>query len=111
MPGAHFFWVSALLLANTLVGDVLRYWDTYGLARALVDVFGVNVIIWIGVVAALSLLREELDLHESARPLDIAVALGSLLAACMPSSSVSAAVLTVLAVYIFLVSPIGTPRR
>lgn len=106
-----FFWLSALLVVNALVGNVLRYSTSHGTAQAIMDLFGVSPIIWVAALAALALMTEPLRRGAPARTLDWVVAGVAVLVALVPSGTASAAGLTALSLYMFLTSPTGSVNR
>lgn len=109
--GRLFFWVSALLLLNALAGDILRYLGEHGFSRAIVDLFGINLIVWLAAAAALTLLKEADPESPAANRLDWLAASLSIAAALIPAGTASALALTMVATYVFLSSPGRTPLR
>jgi exosortase/archaeosortase family protein len=105
-----FSWLVLIATLNAFAGVALRTVPDRGLVYALFELFGISAILWTALVAAVALLRAD-DRAMAPAGSDRVVAAVVVLAALLPFAPASAAGLTLLAVWMILRSPAGSPAR
>jgi exosortase/archaeosortase family protein len=105
---ARLFYGLLLLAAlNAFAGIAIRIVPERGFAYALFELFGISAISWVALAAALALLKDAPE--EPLRRADPWVAVLVILTALLPVATASAVALTVLAAWMILSSPRGSP--
>ncbi|MEO6361189.1 MAG: archaeosortase/exosortase family protein [Sphingomicrobium sp.] len=90
---------------------MIRYTSDYGVVWAVLNLFGVNMIVWLAALAGLQLLAEEDQSGEPIRRLDRAMVAAAVLASFVPTSTASAAALTALSLYVLVSTTNGSAQR
>lgn len=103
------FWLVLLAALNAFAGTAMRIVPEHGLAYAIFELFGISAIIWVGLAAALTLLRDAPA--GRLRRGDRAVAAIVALVALVPVSTASALSLAALGTWMIATSPAGGPVR
>lgn len=107
---ALYGWLVLIATLNAFAGVALRMVPERGLAYALFELFGISAILWTALVAAVALLRGDEPAMASAGS-DRLVAAAVVVAALLPFAPASAAALTLLAAWMIVRSPPGSPAR
>jgi exosortase/archaeosortase family protein len=107
---ALFFWLLLLAALNAFAGVALRMVPEHGLTYALFELFGISAILWTALAAALALLRSDAEAAPIAGR-DRLVAAAVVAAALLPVAPASSAALTLLASWMIVRSPAGSPAR
>jgi exosortase/archaeosortase family protein len=103
-----FSWLVLIATLNAFAGVALRMVPERGLAYALFELFGISAILWTALVAAVALLRSD-ERAAAIAVSDRLVAAAVVVAALLPFAPASAAALTLLAGWMIVRSPAGSP--